>query len=402
MPFGLTREDDPVTWEALQGQPLENVPIDLATGQPNFAWNIVRNMRAIVNRQVLIREKGISETLPRITDLEVTESSVHVPMKHMDRIFWQGVMRRNDVLPPLIRLNKEQYVRALMYGEAVQQGAAIGAIGKPYVEYFSDPFIIGLEDENANLLQDILAEIEQGGMPQEFFMFNTGGVGSETNEEASGTHYKKIQRELTLMLQEALLRNAVKFEHDPVLGVEVAVAIVNARGDEVFDLRQEWLPRSLYGEEEYAERVEVLKRRRYYGQDANDKAGILRYTKVAKDIYDLNDIPMPRDERELAWLLSFYLNLDQAYPTLQEVTGHLEEGQRPNLPLLAALQQQVEAGVQAGLTSAWLSEQEVARVLTLFSFIRANLILASDRPIESVASEAADAILSARDPRRSD
>ena len=38
-----------------------------------------------------------------------------------------------------------------MYGEAVQMGAAIGAIGQPYVEYFSDPFIIGPEDENANL-----------------------------------------------------------------------------------------------------------------------------------------------------------------------------------------------------------------------------------------------------------
>ncbi|GIS82001.1 MAG: hypothetical protein CM1200mP15_06330 [Dehalococcoidia bacterium] len=48
-----------------------------------------------------------------------------------------------------------------MYGEAVQMGAAIGAIGQPYVEYFSDPFIIGLEDENANLMYYILQQMEK-------------------------------------------------------------------------------------------------------------------------------------------------------------------------------------------------------------------------------------------------
>ena len=52
-------------------------------------------------------------------------------------------------------------------------------------------------------------------MHQAYFVFNTGGVGADTNDEASGANYKKIPRELTLMLQESLLREAVKFELDP-------------------------------------------------------------------------------------------------------------------------------------------------------------------------------------------
>ena len=44
---------------------------------------------------------------------------------------------------------------------------------------------------------------------------------------ATGDSYKKIPRELTLMLQEALLRDAVKFGYEPTLGSDAAVAILD-------------------------------------------------------------------------------------------------------------------------------------------------------------------------------
>ena len=209
-------------------------------------------------------------------------------------------MRQNTVIPPLRRLSLEQYIRVLMYGEVVQMGAAVGAIGRPYVEYFSDPFIIGLEDDNANLMYRIFHEISQGGLIQEYYVFNTGGVGADTNDEASGARYKKIPRELTLMLQEALLREAIKFEHDAALGSDIAVAVVNLKGETVLDLRTEWLPKEIYGEADYTKRIVELSRRRYYSRDAQDKAGILRYTKVTDNILDIADIPPPTNERELA------------------------------------------------------------------------------------------------------
>ena len=356
VPFGLTREDDPITYDVLRGAPgvtaadetLENVPVHADTQKPNYLENPVRNMRMILSRRGLLQRKGAAGLISKITDGRLTDS-VHVPMESTDRVFWQEVMRQNTVIPPLRRLSLEQYIRVLMYGEAVQMGAAIGAIGRPYVEYFSDPFIIGLEDENANLLYHVLQQLAWGGMPQQYYAFNTGGVGADSNEEASGSRYVKIPRELTMLLQEALLRNAVRFEYDGVLRSEVAVAVLDADGNEVVDLR-EWLPANIYGEADYANRVFELMHRRYYGRDQQDKAGILRYSKVVNTIIDLSDVPPPANERELSWLLSFYWSLDQCYETLAETAAHRSQGMRPVEYQLRELNRKYRDGVASGLS----------------------------------------------------
>ena len=373
MPFGLNEAEDPITFDAVRGsnnepnpqETLENVPVilpeDAGAAAPNFLENPVRNMRVTLSRRRLLARKGVGGLIESITDGDLIDS-VHVPMEHTDRVFWQEVMRQNTVIPPLRRLSLEQYIRVLMYGEAVQMGAAIGAIGRPYVEYFSDPFIIGLEDENANLMYHILQQLAWGGMPQEYYVFNTGGIGADSNEEASGVNYRKIPRELTLMLQEALLRGAVKFEYDPILRSDVGVAIVNGQGEELVDLRDEWLPQRIYGDEDYTARVLDLRRRRYFGRDAQDKAGILRYTKVNTALIDLADIPAPANERELTWLLSFFWNVDQAYGALAELMERLDEGQRPLSYQLRELQDKYETGVAHGLE---LSDAGLAALSTL-------------------------------------
>ena len=357
MPFGLNKAEDPITFEAVRGtdedpnsqETLENVPIDLDSWSPNFLSNPVRNMRVTLSRTRLVARKGANDLLKKITNGRETEG-VHVPIEDTDQVFWQAVMRQNTVVPPLRRLSPEQYIRILMYGEAVQMGAAIGAIGRPYVEYFSDPFIIGLEDENANNLYTIVKKIEEGGLSQQYFVFNTGGVGADTNDQASGANYKKIPRELTLMLQEALLRDAVKFEYEDLLGSDLAVAIVDEAGNEVVDLRNEWLPKNIYGEKDYSQRITELSRRRFYGESQEDKAGILRYTKVVNRLYDLSDIPVPANERELAWLLSFFWNVDQAYETLAELRAHVSEGNAPVTDVLKKLQDMYAQATRNGLS----------------------------------------------------
>lgn len=356
VPFGLTPDGDPITYDVLRGsekQPnpqetLENVPFDAANGTPDFSQNPVRNMRMILSRSRLLARKGVDHLASAFTEGKLSDT-VHVPMENMDKVLWQGVMRQNTVVPPLVKLSAESYVRALMYGEAVQTGASTGAIGRPYVEYFSDPFIIGLEDENANLMYSILKENAQGGMPQEYYMFNTGGVGADKNAEATGPLYKKITRELTLTLQEAVLRGAVKFENDPILGVDIAVAVVNKNGEEILDLRKDWLPVSIYGKEEYDKRVLELKYKRFYGENSQDKAGILRYTKVSDDIFDISEIPTPLNERELSWLLSFYWHVDQAYNSLSDLSENLHQGARPDNAIINKLADKYSAAVQAGL-----------------------------------------------------
>ena len=357
VPFGLTREDDPITYDVLRGSPdfpnplelLENVPVDHESAVPKYDENPVRNMRMILSRERLLERKGAGSVLKNITGGE-TDNAVHVPMEHTDRVFWQAVMRQNTVVAPLRKLKLEQYIRVLMYGEAVQMGAATGAIGQPYVEYFSDPFIIGLEDDNANIMYQVLKQMADGGLPQYYYVFNTGGVGADSNEAASGEKYKKIPRELTLGLQEALLRDAVKFEYDPIIGSDTAVAIVNAAGEEVLDMRQEWLPRSIYGEEEYERRIVELRLRRFYGRDENDKAGILRYTKVIDELIDLREIPPPTNERELAWLLSYCWHVDRAYSALEELMDHRAEGARPSDETLRSLGEKYRDGLAQGLS----------------------------------------------------
>lgn len=358
VPFGVTLKDDPITYEVLRGtkdepntrETLENVVVDPQTGAPDYLVNPTRNMRAIFSRQRLLKYKKVDGLLGTITNGRLKEG-VHVPLEDTDRVFWQCVMRQNTVIPPLRRLNLEQYVRSLMYGEAVNMGAAAGGtIGTPYVEYFSDPFIIGLEDENANLMYHILREMERGGQEHHYYAFNTGGVGADTNDEASGPLYKKIPRDLTLMLQEALLRDAVIFEYDSILGSEFAVAIIDKLGKEIVDLRKDWLPRSIYGDAEYRKRIIQLRRRRFYGKDEDDKAGILRYTKVSDAVLDIADVPEPSNERELAWLLSFYWHLDRAYSTLAEVAEHRQEGMRPAPHLLRVLQRIHENASRDGLS----------------------------------------------------
>ena len=185
-------------------------------------------------------------------------------------------------------------------------------------------------------------------------------MGADTNDEAAGSHYLNIPRELTMMLQEALLRDAVKFEYDSALRSEVAVAVMGHDGNEVVDLREKWLPVNIYGEANYTERMVELMRRRYYGRDQQDKAGILRYTKVVNTILDITDIPSPTDERELSWILSFYWSLDQAYGTLAEVARHRNQGMRPVEYQLRELQRKYRDGVGMGLSLSADAGQHLA------------------------------------------
>ena len=123
------------------------------------------------------------------------------------------------------------------------------------------------------------------------------------------------------------------------------------------DLRADWLPREIYGRDDYRERVGQLKQRRYYGRDAEDKAGILRYTKTTDAIFELDDIPAPNDERELAWLLSFYWNVPLPANSLADLAATSHQGLRPAPHVLRELRKKCAGQIgRMGSSSAMLSE----------------------------------------------
>ena len=119
--------------------------------------------------------------------------------------------------------------------------------------------------------------------------------------------------------------------------------------EEIQDLRKEWLPKELYGEENYSQRLSVLKRKRYYGESQEDKSGILRYTKAVNSLLDKDDIPEPETERELTWLFSYFWNLDQAYPTLTEAASHLDSQPPPPNDTKLFLQEMFDNSIKRGL-----------------------------------------------------
>ena len=107
MPFGLTKEDDPIAFDVVRGtdeepnpqETLENVLVDFDRASPDYLRNPVRNMRAILSRPRLLARKGAAGLMDDIT-VGRLHDSVHVPMEDTDRIFWQAVMRQNTVIPP--------------------------------------------------------------------------------------------------------------------------------------------------------------------------------------------------------------------------------------------------------------------------------------------------------------
>ena len=66
VPFGLNSQDDPITYDVVRGskgtpnsqETLENVPVDMASGAPNYLENPVRNMRMVLSRPRLLKRKG--------------------------------------------------------------------------------------------------------------------------------------------------------------------------------------------------------------------------------------------------------------------------------------------------------------------------------------------------------
>ena len=81
----------------------------------------------------------------------------------------------------------------------------------------------------------------------------------------------------------------------------------------------------------------------------NDRAGILRYTKVRNDVYELTDIPVPSNEREMAWILSFFWNVDQAYGTIVELSDHLKEGCSPEDDIMDQLRTVIRQAFSNGV-----------------------------------------------------
>jgi phosphoenolpyruvate carboxykinase (ATP) len=176
-------------------------------------------------------------------DILHTDDSVDLP-KANKIIF---ITRRDDVVPPVARLNPAQAAAYFMLGESIETSAGDPTkAGQAKREVGTNPFIVGPETDEGHFIAGII-----GNNPDmECYLRNTGRVGKKAGFEG-----EKITVRHSTEIMKQLARGGISWEKDPDWGYEVPV---KAEGLDLAPL----MPRKLYSQGEYDELVGKLRRER--------------------------------------------------------------------------------------------------------------------------------------------
>lgn len=136
-----------------------------------------------------------------------------VDLETVDKMVF--ITRRDDIIPPLARLNATQAAAFFMLGESIETSAGDPTkAGQAKREVGTNPFIIGPEAEEGNRLLRLLEENPE----MECFLMNTGSVGKR-----DGSLGVKCKVHHSTGLLREIARGNIKYEIDPFWGYEVAV-----------------------------------------------------------------------------------------------------------------------------------------------------------------------------------
>jgi phosphoenolpyruvate carboxykinase (ATP) len=205
---------------------LENVAVDPETGKVDFFdTTLTSNGRAMVKRR----------------DIAFTDSEID--LERVDFVFF--ITRRQDILPPVLRLTPEWGAAAFMLGESVETSAGDPAeAGKPRRVVGTNPFIVGSEEKEGNIFLSILRE----NPDIQCFILNTGKVGGIDRGQ-------KITVLDSVKILEMVARDKIAWKKDDFWGYEVPVQIPGVDMKR-FDLG------NYYPEEQLQQISEELKRER--------------------------------------------------------------------------------------------------------------------------------------------
>ena len=205
---------------------LENVAVAPETGKVDFFdTTLTSNGRAMVKRR----------------DIAFTDNDID--LEKVDFVFF--ITRRQDILPPVVRLTPEWGAAAFMLGESVETSAGDPTeAGKPRRVVGTNPFIVGSEDEEGNIFLSILKK----NPDIQCFILNTGKVGGVDRGQ-------KITVKDSVKIIEMVARDEIVWERDDFWGYEVPVEIPGVELKR-FDLN------NYYPEEQRRQMSEDLKRER--------------------------------------------------------------------------------------------------------------------------------------------
>ena len=175
---------------------LENVFVAPETGKVNFFDTaLTSNGRAMVKRR----------------DIAFTDSKID--LQKVDFIVF--ITRRQDILPPVMRLTPEWAAAAFMLGESVETSAGDPAeAGKLRRVVGTNPFIVGSAAEEGNTFLSILRR--NPGI--QCFILNTGMVGGADRGQ-------KITVKDSAKIMEMLARDEIVWQKDEFWGYDVPVHI---------------------------------------------------------------------------------------------------------------------------------------------------------------------------------
>ncbi|MDY6893519.1 MAG: phosphoenolpyruvate carboxykinase, partial [Chloroflexota bacterium] len=175
---------------------LENVFVDSKTGRVDFFDSqLTSNGRAMVKRG----------------DIAFTDDRID-----LDRVdFIVFITRRQDILPPVVRLNQEWAAAAFMLGESVETSAGDpNEAGKSLRVVGTNPFIVGSRADEGNIFLSILRQ--NPGI--QCFILNTGVVGGMVRGQ-------KITVKDSVKIIEMIAKDRIKWVNDDFWGYEVPAEI---------------------------------------------------------------------------------------------------------------------------------------------------------------------------------
>jgi len=205
---------------------LENVWVEPETGRVDFFNStLTSNGRGMVKRG----------------DIAFTDNEID--LEKVDYIVF--ITRRQDILPPVVRLTPEWGAAAFMLGESVETSAGDPTqAGKALRVVGTNPFIVGSEEDEGNTFLSIL----RNNPNIQCFVLNTGKVGGIDRGQ-------KITVRDSVKIVEMIARDKIVWKKDEFWGYEVPVEIPGA------DLARFSLEQ-YYPEEQIQEISEDLKRER--------------------------------------------------------------------------------------------------------------------------------------------
>ncbi len=205
---------------------LENVWVDLETGKVDFFdTTLTSNGRAMVKRG----------------DIAFTDKEID--LEKVDFVLF--ITRRQDILPPVVRLTPEWGAAAFMLGESVETSAGDPTeAGKQLRVVGTNPFIVGSEEEEGNTFLSIL----KNNPGIQCYILNTGKIGGVDRGQ-------KITVRDSVKIVEMIAREKITWKKDEFWGYEVPVDIPGV------DLNRFNLS-SYYTEEQIQELSESLKQER--------------------------------------------------------------------------------------------------------------------------------------------